>query len=92
MAPPTIMVHKIPEACGFKSSNPSRDKLKIVGNMIELKRPTANMDIIAIKPVVCADIHIKAKAPIAKKDNTRAGLMIFVRYEPINLPIMAPLQ
>ena len=55
--------------------------------MIELKRPTANMDIIAIKPVVCADIHIKAKAPIAKKDNTRAGLMILCKvrtYKPTN--------
>ena len=92
MAPPTIMVHKIPEACGFKSSNPSRDKLKIVGNMIELKSPTANIDTIDTKPVVCADIRIKAKAPKAKNDNTRAGLRTLVRYEPINRPIIAPLQ
>jgi hypothetical protein len=47
--------------------------------MIELKSPTANMDTMDVKPVVCADIKIKANAPIAKKDNTRAGLIIFVR-------------
>ena len=46
---------------------------------MELKSPTANMDTMDVKPVVCADIKTKANAPIAKKDNTRAGLIIFVR-------------
>ena len=52
MAPPTIIVHRIPDAWGFKSSKPVKDKLKIVGNIIELKRPTARIETIETMPIV----------------------------------------
>ena len=35
IAPPTIIVHSIPDACGFKSSKPSKDKLKIVYRLFD---------------------------------------------------------
>lgn len=52
MAPPTIIVHRIPDAWGFKSSNPSKDKLKIVGNIMELNKPTARIEIMDTMPNV----------------------------------------
>lgn len=92
MAPPTIIVQRIPDACGFKSSSPSNDKLKMVGNIIELNRPTASIETIDTTPKVWDEINIISTAPIAKKESTRDGLIILVRYEPINRPIIAPLQ
>ena len=73
------MVHKIPEACGFKSSNPSRDSVKIVGNMIELNNPTPKIENIAINPKDIDDINKRTMAPIAKNDNTNDGLMTLVK-------------
>lgn len=66
MAPPTIIVHSIPDACGFKSSKPSKDKLNMVGNIIELKRPTARIEIMETMPKVWEEITIISTAPVAK--------------------------
>ena len=48
IAPPKIAVHNNPEAFGFNSPKPSIAKVKIVGNIMELNKPTDNMLHIAI--------------------------------------------
>ena len=92
MAPPTIIVHKIPEACGFKSSKPSIAKVKMVGNMIELNNPTARIDHIATKPLVVIDVMISTKAAIANRIKTLLGAITLVKYAPANRPIIDPDQ
>ena len=47
-APPTIAVHNTPEALLVNRPSPLVAKEKIVGNMIELKKPIANNAHIAI--------------------------------------------
>lgn len=92
IAPPTIIVHNIPDPCGLRLSNPSIDRVKIVGNMIELKRPTIRIDHIEINPLEKMEIKIKAMAPMAKEAKTLDGSNFLVRNEPMNLPIIAPDQ
>jgi len=65
IAPPTIAVHNNPDAFGFNSPKPSIAKVKIVGNIIELNKPTARMLHIDIKPVVLIEIRIKVIAKVA---------------------------
>ena len=79
MAPPTIAKHKIPEPWLVCLPNPLIAKLKIVGNIIELKSPTAKMDHIETKPVVDMEMMIKVMANIAKRLNMRFGLYTLVR-------------
>ena len=79
MAPPTIAIHSKPEACAFKSPNPSKLKVKIVGNMIELNKPTAKIDHIETKPVVFIEIRIIAIANKAKILKTFPGAKILVK-------------
>ena len=69
-APPTIDVTNTPEASGVSSPNPSNDKVNIVGNMIELKKPTSKMLNMAIKPLVLTDSNTSTMAPKAKTRNT----------------------
>lgn len=92
MAPPTIAIHNNPEACAFKSPKPSKLSVKIVGNMMELNNPTANIDHIDNNPSVFMEIKIMKIAKNEKILNTFPGSMIFVKYEPTNLPIIAPPQ
>ena len=58
IAPPTIIVHNIPDPCGLLSPRSSIDIEKIVGNMIELKSPTDNIANIDTVPCVAIDIKI----------------------------------
>ena len=92
IAPPTIAIHNKPEACAFKSPKPSKLKVKIVGNIIELNNPTANIDHIETNPVVLIEIKIIAIANEAKMLNTFPGDIIFVKYAPTKRPIIAPPQ
>ena len=79
MAPPTIAIHSSPEACAFKSPKPSSDKVKMVGNIMELNNPTAKIDYIDNSPVVFIEIKIKAMAKEAKMPKTFPGAKIRVR-------------
>ena len=92
MAPPTIAIHKSPEPLGFNSPIPSIAKVNMVGNIIELNKPTARILHIDINPVVLIEIRINKMAIEAKMLNTFPGFIIFVRYEPIKRPIIAPDQ
>jgi hypothetical protein len=42
------------------------DRLKIVGNIMELKRPTVRMEIMETMPNVWDEITIMSTAPVAK--------------------------
>ena len=79
MAPPTIAIHSSPEACAFKSPKPSSDNVKIVGNIMELKKPTAKIDHIESSPVVFIEIKIMEIAKEAKIPKTFPGAKIRVR-------------
>ena len=61
-APPTIAVHNSPEACSVYFPKPRIDKVKIVGNINELKKPIANKDHIETIPEVDTDIAINMVA------------------------------
>ena len=78
-APPTIAVHNKPDALGFNSPIPSIAKVKIVGNMMELNKPTAKILHILSKPVVLIDIRINVMASVENIPNTFPGLIILVR-------------
>lgn len=92
IAPPTIAVHSKPEPFGFNEPIPSKANVKIVGNMIELNRPTARILHIEISPVVLIEIKISEIASKAKIPKTFPGLIIRVKYEPTKRPIIAPDQ
>jgi hypothetical protein len=55
------------------------DKVKIVGNIMELNRPTARMLHIEIIPTVFMEVIISRSAPIAKKESTFDGEKILVK-------------
>ena len=79
IAPPTIPVHNSPDPFGFKLPKPLRDNVKIVGNIIELNNPTANMLHIDIKPFENADKRIRSIAAKAKALKTIPAWKILVR-------------
>ena len=79
IAPPTIAKHKTPAPLLVIGPNLLIAKVKIVGNIIELNKPTAKILHIATNPLVLIDIKINAKAPIANQLNTFDGAIIFVK-------------
>lgn len=79
IAPPTIAVHNSPEAFGFNEPMPSMASVKIVGNIMELNKPTAKMLHMLTKPVVLMEININTMAVVAKMPNTFPGFIILVR-------------
>ena len=79
IAPPTIPVHKSPEPFGFKSPNPFKDSVKIVGNIIELNNPTAKILHIDNNPFEIAEISIIIIAEMEKMLRTLPASKIFVR-------------
>ncbi len=78
-APPTIAVQSNPEACAFKSPNPSSVNVKIVGNMMELNNPTDKIDHSATSPFVFIEINMSSIESDAKIPKTFAGANILVR-------------
>ena len=79
MAPPTIPVHNSPDPFGFRSPNPFKDSVKIVGNIIELNNPTAKILHIDNNPFEMAEISIITIADMAKMLRTFPALKILVR-------------
>ena len=65
---------------------------KIVGNMIESKKPsrtTAHTEI-APDPAIAVQVHRKAQA--AKNPNSRGGAIRFIIADPAKRPIMKPIK
>lgn len=78
-APPTIIVHKMPEPWGLSSPKPFNAKLKMVGNIMELNSPTEIIAHIAINPTDKFDIITNKIAQEAKTLNIMDGLNILVK-------------
>lgn len=77
--PPTIAIHKSPDILGFRSPCPSNEVVNMVGNMIELNRPTASKDHIDSNPLVKTLSKIKVIAVNPKTERIRVGLNILVK-------------
>src|ERR1700748_355729 len=75
-APPTIAMQRMPEPWLVCLPRPSMASVKIVGNMIELKRPTAMIAYIAVEPEVAIESAMSAMAPTACTPRTLPGLHI----------------
>src|SRR3546814_16194548 len=78
IAPPTIAVHMMPDPCGVCSPSPSVQRLKIVGNISELQKPTRNSAQPDTAPVVTADRMTSETAP-ADRNSVGKGKMESVR-------------
>ena len=74
IAPPTIAVQSIPDACPVCFPSPSIARVKIVGNIIELNNPTARMLHIAKCPKVSIEIITNIAAQIASIARVLPGL------------------
>ena len=79
IAPPTIAMQSKPEACAFRSPKPSKLNVNIVGNIIELNKPTDKIDHIEIKPTVFIEIRIITIAKKEKIVNTFPGVITLVK-------------
>ena len=73
MAPPTIAVLSSPEASPVNGPNPSMPNVKMVGNMMELKKPIARMLIMATWPVVAIEMQTSKAAMKAFAVSTIRG-------------------
>ena len=92
IAPPTIAVHKIPEAWSVYLPKFFTANVKMVANINEFINPTANMLHMAIEPNEAIDIAINKMAARALNANTFPGLNFCKIMEPINRPNIAPPQ
>ena len=92
IAPPTMAVQRRPEACGACSSSPSTARLKMVGNMMELNRPTAISDQAARTPPLLAETRARPTAVAANRASHQPGLPMRSRKPPSIRPINAPSQ
>src|SRR5215472_15891823 len=65
IAPPTIAIFRMPDALPVKGPSSATPRLKIVGNMMELKNPTARMLHMAKCPCVSIDRQTSDEVQIA---------------------------
>ena len=63
---------------------------KIVGNMIEWKKPSSTIPANAGAPLVKITSKTDATLPIANAANMCAGRIFLIRADPANRPIMNP--
>ncbi len=73
MAPPTIAAHKIPEPCPVCFPKPFTASEKIVGNMMELNRPTERIVHMTKEPLPIIVIKTKTAAVTALNVSTLLG-------------------
>ncbi|NQX82752.1 MAG: hypothetical protein HRT66_12295 [Flavobacteriaceae bacterium] len=87
-----MAVYNNPDAFGLRKPIPSIAKMKIVGNIIELNKPTAKILHILTKPVVLIDINIRVVVKKAKIPSAFPGFIILIRQYPAKRPTIAPDQ
>ena len=92
IAPPTIAVHKIPEAWSVYFPKFLTAKVKMVANINEFIKPTVRMLHMATFPDDTIEIAINNIAAQALNANTFPGLNFCKTTAPINLPTIAPPQ
>ena len=61
----------------------------MVGNMMELNKPTAKAVIAAVIPTDRLDVAVMRKAPLAHRVRTIAGFALRMTPAPMNLPAIA---
>ncbi len=74
MAPPTMAIHKVPDAWLVNTPSLLIAILKIVGNMIELQNPTAINDHIATPPWPKTAVKMSTIEQAALNAKTLPGL------------------
>lgn len=92
IAPPTIPQHKMPEPSAALSLKCLDAREKMVGNIIELKKPTdkiAMPEIFPLKELLVNKRAITARENIA---SNLAGVMIFINAEQRKRATIAPPQ
>jgi hypothetical protein len=92
IAPPTIAATKTPEPASVSGPRPSIDKVKILGNITELKNPIARMVQTANEPRLSIEVVMSAKATIAAKPSTVPVLTFWSTLDPTKRPSIAPPQ
>ena len=92
MAPPTIAATRTPEPASVSGPRPSIDKVKMLGNITELKNPIARMLQTATVPRLSIEVVTRAKATIAAKPRTVPVRTFCSTLDPTKRPTMAPPQ
>ncbi len=87
-----MAIFRRPDPFPVKGPSSATPKLKMVGNMMELKRPTASMVHIAVCPPNSMEAVTSAAAKIAQSANRDPGLNRRKSPAPRNRPIIAPPQ
>ena len=91
-APPTIAMQSRPDVAATGAVERSSVSVKMVGNMIELKSPTARIVHIAVWPPNSIEEVISTAATVAHKASRDPGRNRRRSPAPRNLPTIAPPQ
>src|SRR5260370_36685424 len=92
MAPPTMAIFVTPDPFPVRGPSSATPRLKMVGNMIELNKPTARIVHMAVcKPNIIEDV-MNAGAQIAHSASRYSGLKRRSRAAPRKHPMIAPAQ
>ena len=92
MAPPTIAVQIIPDACPVNLPKPFVPKEKIVGNIMELNKPIHNKHHMATFPPNKIANKINTTTTDALNAKHLLGSNLFSTAVPTKRPTMAPPQ
>src|ERR1700742_1894113 len=92
MAPPTMATQITPEPSAVRGPRPSDASAKMVGNMMELKRPMESSDQPDTAPAVLAEIKSSSTTMVALKASTLPGETYFSTKAPMKRPTNAPPQ
>ena len=81
-----------PEPSPVSGPSSATPRVKMLGNMMELKNPTSRMDHIATGPLLKTETVTSSIATMAQKVRTLPVLTFCKTAEPMKRPIMAPPQ
>src|SRR5580704_7207394 len=87
-----MAIFRMPDPLPLKGPSSASPKLKMVGNMIELKNPTARVLHIAIWPLKSIEPVTNAPAAIAQRPSRYLGLKRCSNPAPRKRPSMEPPQ
>src|SRR5277367_1310127 len=87
-----MAIFRRPDPLPLKGPSSASPKLKMVGNMIELKNPTARMLHIATRPLKSIEAVTNAPATIAQRPSKYRGLKRWRSPAPRKRPSMEPPQ
>src|SRR5262245_45754714 len=91
-APPTIAMQSKPDTAGVGAFERASVSVKMVGNMMELKKPTASAAAPPAAPADCATKRQRPNAVAAAMLSSRPALILVSSQLPTKRPTMAPPQ